>query len=101
MDQAVEIQGAPVTSPAVMKRNGTPDEVAQSVLFLLSDASSYVTGTVLSVDGYRAKIDGRNCVRIGYSLNVTWNSKRRSCFRRCISQMLYENRCRNEDQSER
>ena len=26
-------------------RAGTPDEVAESVLFLLSDASSYTTGT--------------------------------------------------------
>lgn len=51
LDQAVEIQGAPATTPAVMKRTGTPDEVAQSVLFLLSDASSYISGTVLSVDG--------------------------------------------------
>jgi NAD(P)-dependent dehydrogenase (short-subunit alcohol dehydrogenase family) len=36
-----------------MKRAGTPDEIAQSVLWLLSDASSYVTGTVLEIGGGR------------------------------------------------
>lgn len=34
-----------------MKRIGTANEVADAVLFLLSDAASYITGQVLSVDG--------------------------------------------------
>ena len=34
-----------------MKRQGTPDEVAQTVSFYLSSASSYITGTELLVDG--------------------------------------------------
>ena len=34
-----------------MKRLGNPSEVASSVLFLASDASSYITGSTLVVDG--------------------------------------------------
>jgi NAD(P)-dependent dehydrogenase (short-subunit alcohol dehydrogenase family) len=34
-----------------LRRVGTPEEVAQAVLYLASDSSSFVTGTVLVVDG--------------------------------------------------
>ena len=34
-----------------LQRVGTPEEIAQAVLYLASDASSFVTGTALVVDG--------------------------------------------------
>ncbi|WP_018699364.1 SDR family oxidoreductase [Amorphus coralli] len=37
-----------------MKRVGLPEEVAQAILWLLSDASSYTTGAILDVSGGRA-----------------------------------------------
>jgi NAD(P)-dependent dehydrogenase (short-subunit alcohol dehydrogenase family) len=36
-----------------MQRAGTPEEIAQGVLWLLSDAASYVTGTILEIGGGR------------------------------------------------
>ncbi len=36
-----------------LKRAGTPDEVAQAILYLASDKSSYVTGQSIGVDGGR------------------------------------------------
>lgn len=36
-----------------LQRGGTPEEVAQSALFIISDKASYITGHVLQVDGGR------------------------------------------------
>ena len=36
-----------------MKRSGTADEVAESIMWLLSDAASYTTGALLDVAGGR------------------------------------------------
>lgn len=48
---AKEIQGGIPPPPTAIPRIGTADEVAQTVVFLLSDAASYTTGQVVSVDG--------------------------------------------------
>ncbi len=40
-----------VASEVPMKRMGSPEEIAEAVLFLASDKASYITGVELSVDG--------------------------------------------------
>ncbi len=42
-----------ITPQLPMKRAGSADEVAQGIVWLLSDAASYITGTILDVSGGR------------------------------------------------
>lgn len=44
---------------SVLHRWGRPDEVAAPTVFLASDAASYITGTILYVDGGWLAADGR------------------------------------------
>jgi len=51
----MEEQGTPLRGHMIeqtlLKRNGTPEDIAAAALFLCSDAASWVTGKLLEVDG--------------------------------------------------
>lgn len=55
MQQAWDINGrqvdAPFDDPTAFQRQGKPEEVAKVVLFLLGPDSTFVSGSVYSVDG--------------------------------------------------
>jgi NAD(P)-dependent dehydrogenase (short-subunit alcohol dehydrogenase family) len=41
------------STPAALKRFGEPEEIVSAVLYLASDASSFTTGSIITVDGGR------------------------------------------------
>lgn len=45
------LRAEPILSRTPLKRWGTPADVAQAVVFLCSPAASFITGTILPVDG--------------------------------------------------
>jgi NAD(P)-dependent dehydrogenase (short-subunit alcohol dehydrogenase family) len=46
-----------IMSRTPMKRLGLPDEIADAVAYLASDAASYVTGEIVVVDGGRMTLN--------------------------------------------
>lgn len=46
-----EVSGEPITAMLPMGRMGKPEEVAAAVVWLCSDAASFVTGHALPIDG--------------------------------------------------
>jgi len=44
--------------PLTDGRPGTPEQVAQLVLFLASDAASHITGTEIWIDGGQSRLQG-------------------------------------------
>lgn len=55
-DEQIAGMAAQVAATTPSGRTGTPDEIANAVLFLASDESSYVNGVELFVDGGAAQI---------------------------------------------
>lgn len=49
--QDAPVRAEPILSRTPLKRWGTPADVAQAVVFLCSPAASFITGTILPVDG--------------------------------------------------
>jgi NAD(P)-dependent dehydrogenase (short-subunit alcohol dehydrogenase family) len=46
-----EARSRPILERTPLKRWGTPDDVAQAVVFLCSTASAFMTGVIMPVDG--------------------------------------------------
>jgi NAD(P)-dependent dehydrogenase (short-subunit alcohol dehydrogenase family) len=62
-------------------RIGQPEEVAYAALFLASDESSFVTGTVLAVDGgLTAGITGGACMVFEQGVEELYRPEFRSCY---------------------
>jgi NAD(P)-dependent dehydrogenase (short-subunit alcohol dehydrogenase family) len=51
MTKLDEQLGQPLPPGCLLGRRANPEEIANLIVFLLSDASSYVTGSVYGIDG--------------------------------------------------
>jgi NAD(P)-dependent dehydrogenase (short-subunit alcohol dehydrogenase family) len=50
-DQSTAVDSPEERAAIPLQRRGTPDDIANAVLFLMSDLASWITGQVLAVDG--------------------------------------------------
>jgi NAD(P)-dependent dehydrogenase (short-subunit alcohol dehydrogenase family) len=50
-EESIEQFAAQMSTQIPLGRVGDPDEIAKAVVFLVSDAASYITGVDLIVDG--------------------------------------------------
>ena len=48
--KAPDVRDAMIARTA-MRRNGTPEDIAQAILFLASPSASWITGKLLEIDG--------------------------------------------------
>ena len=46
-----EVAGDKILESVLLKRFGTPDDIASMAVFLASDFGSYITGEVIHIDG--------------------------------------------------
>jgi NAD(P)-dependent dehydrogenase (short-subunit alcohol dehydrogenase family) len=49
--KSVETLGPNIPTPYAIKRKGEADEVASAIVWLLSDVTKFVSGTIQLVDG--------------------------------------------------
>lgn len=49
--EAIRVHPIATVSPEGARRAATPDEIAQTAVFLASDAARYLTGQRVTVDG--------------------------------------------------
>ena len=56
-----------------LKRQGNPEEVANTILFLASDMASFITGQNIVVDGGRKSLSGGVTMKLDFSEGGSWN----------------------------
>ena len=74
-----------------MGRLGNPEEIKGPAIFLASDASSFVTGAILPMDGGNLALNAGGTYTGSPRTYAKKNSKKRSSHRQLRSESLYVN----------